>query len=87
MQVPLLRIDDAKSALSFARWCVDNVGPGFHPDTNFGDYIDAEGKPLFSASEARTLDRMLDAALSYSEDAFYKVAARRQRQYLRGKAP
>ena len=53
-------VSDIKSAQSFLRWCCSSIGLGFHPETDFADYIDDDGKPVFTRSQARILNTSLE---------------------------
>ncbi|WP_020476362.1 hypothetical protein [Zavarzinella formosa] len=51
--------DDARSLVS---WCIATIGPGYHPDTEAGDYVDANGNDLFQKSEGDRLDKLHEEA-------------------------
>src|SRR4051794_13356524 len=46
---------DRESAVAFVHWCIETLGLGYHPDTNFEDYIDLSGNPSFAAAEVESL--------------------------------
>ena len=60
---------------ALVRW----VGPGFHPDTDFNDYVDCESDArLFPKMQAARLNSNLDravAVLSQGGEDVYDVAA------------
>jgi len=68
-----LPVTDTATAIEFVRWCVKEIGPGYHPDTPFGDYVDVVGRPCFSAIEAKTLDAFIGAAFDHCDP--YEVGA------------
>ena len=37
---------DTESAATFVAACVDQIGPGYHPDTPFAEYVDGAGGRL-----------------------------------------
>ena len=56
---------DRESAEAFVRWCVENVGLGYHPDTAFEDYVDADGEPAFAADAVRSLNELNARTLNF----------------------
>ena len=46
------------------------VGPGFHPDTPFDDYVMADHSPSFSEQEIALLDRSLQAEIATYDDIY-----------------
>jgi len=68
-----LPVTDTATALEFVRWCVKEIGLGYHPDTSFNDYVDVFGQPCFSAIEAKMLDAFTDAAFDHCDP--YDVGA------------
>ena len=63
----------------FVRALVQWVGPGFHPDTDFNDYVKGETNvPSYSKKQASRLNAKLDraiAVLSDGEEDVYDIAA------------
>lgn len=55
-------VNDRATAIAFVRWCVGQLGLGYHPDTSFADYVDREGRATFPSEEARELDKLQDQA-------------------------
>jgi hypothetical protein len=53
-------------AMRFLRVATTLLGGGFHPDSDFADYIGADGAPVFSKRTAAALNRDCDLAF----DAF-----------------
>ena len=74
---------DRASAVAFVAACVDQIGPGYHPDTPFADYVDSAGARLFAEKHAAELDSATAAAFSFLGDDLYNAAARHQRHLLR----
>jgi hypothetical protein len=74
---------DRESAGDFVATWVDQIGPGYHPDTPFAEYVDGAGGRLFAEKHAAELDSVTDAAFSFLGDDLYDVAARYQRQLFR----
>lgn len=58
---------DVLSAKAFIRWCVREIGPGYHPDTPFMDYRTECGERCFSDDEARHLDLMTEHAFRFCD--------------------
>ncbi len=40
-------VHDRDSATQFVKWCVAQIGLGYHPDTRFADYVEDDGTPYF----------------------------------------
>jgi hypothetical protein len=55
-------VDDRGSAEAFIRWCVREIGPGYHPDTPAADYEDRDGGPSFTPDEVALLDALHERA-------------------------
>ena len=68
-----LPVRDRTTAVEFVRWCVKEIGRGYHPDTSFGEYVDTGGQPCFSAIEAEILDAFAIAAFEHCDP--YEVGA------------
>lgn len=83
------QLPDGAGPAEAARWIrelVRFVGPGFHPDTNFSEYVDWCGKRSFLAEEGSVLADRLAHAWSILDNAgisIYTVAFREQRRLLR----
>jgi len=61
------------------------VGPGFHPDTPFGEYVKPDGTPSFSSLQCDTLERGLQTVWSILDRAgrdIYDIALPVQRRML-----
>jgi hypothetical protein len=54
--------NDRESATRFVRWCTERIGLGYHPDTRFADYVEADGSRVFTSEPARQLDEMTEKA-------------------------
>ena len=67
MNTPPPEVHDRESAVRFVKWCVAEIGLGYHPDTPFGDYVDGDGHASFSAEEAGLLDRLTDIAFEHCD--------------------
>lgn len=61
---PVSEVRDEASAKEFLRWCCTNIGLGFHPDTLFKDYIDADNKRLFTDLQSIKCDVMMAQAFA-----------------------
>ncbi len=57
-------IADRKSAIDFVQWYVAVLGPCYHPDTPFAEYLDGDGQAVFSAGESAWLDELTDCAFA-----------------------
>lgn len=75
-------------AAAFVRALVRWVGPGFHPDTDFNDYVRGETSARsYSKKQAARLNAKLDraiAALSQGDEDVYEIAAPVQHDLLAG---
>jgi hypothetical protein len=64
------------------------IGPGFHPDSDFCDYVSEDGKRLFTAAQCKAFERDLRRSWVALESAgieIYAVALPVQRRLLLGK--
>jgi hypothetical protein len=52
----------------------DSVGPGFHPDTEPGEYVDEAGDRVYGQFACETFDRVLDYAFMTLSGDTYDVA-------------
>lgn len=63
----------AKKDIATAKRCIRElvraIGPGFHPDTQFGEYVDPSGTAIFAADVAARLDDGFELLLSTLEFA------------------
>lgn len=60
-------VRDQESAVHFIKWCVEQLGLGYHPDTPFSDYVGQGGQAAFSSEEARQLDELTEKAFSFCD--------------------
>jgi len=78
----------AADAAEFVRTLVRWVGPGFHPDTDFNDYVHCgNGTQSFPPHQADRLNREIDRAivvLEQYEENIYDIAAPIQYSLLAG---
>jgi hypothetical protein len=44
------------------------IGPGFHPDTPFREYVDENRSPVFESSRSEALDRSLADVMAFLYD-------------------
>lgn len=79
---------NAAEAETFVRDLVQWVGPGFHPDTDFNDYVcSGTNARSYSKVQAARLNVALDravAALELCEEDVYDIAAAVQHALLAG---
>lgn len=61
-------------AEEFIRETVQNIGMGYHPDSRFEDYVDDNGKRLFSDDEAEELNMKTNAAFNVLGTEVYDIA-------------
>ncbi len=55
----------------------EGIGMGFHPDTDFADYINRDtGAQLYSSNEAMVLNNLLDNAFLVLGDQIYTEGLR-----------
>lgn len=55
--------------MEFLNFCVDYLGTGFHPDTDFSNYIDYRNdERLFSDEQAEIYNKKLSDAFDFCED-------------------
>lgn len=72
-------------AAAWVRRLVRFVGPGFHPDTTFDEYVKPDGTPSFSSRQCDTLERGLQTAWAVLDRAgrdIYSIALSVQRRML-----
>ncbi len=61
-------VHDRKSANSFVKWCIhEKVGPGYHPDTRFEDYVDSTNQRAFALDECALLNALQDRAFEFCD--------------------
>ncbi|RPI61963.1 MAG: hypothetical protein EHM48_04850 [Planctomycetaceae bacterium] len=82
-------ISEQATAVQAAQWLrelVRFVGPGFHPDTPFSDYVNtAGGSPSFTAAQCEVLELGLKQAWTILSNAgvdVYAAALTAQRRML-----
>jgi len=77
---------DASEAREYVESLVRWIGPGFHPDSDFADYVHAKtGSILFTATQAAHLNWSLERAievLQHQDDDVYDIALPIQRAML-----
>jgi hypothetical protein len=86
MPEPLAPKANVKDAIRWVRNLVVFVGPGFHPDSSFHDYVTDDGVSSFSQAECRFLEREMARAWKILDKAgveIYRVALTVQRRLLR----
>ena len=86
MPEPLPEGATVKDAIRWVRNLVRFVGPGFHPDSSFCDYVTDDGVNSFTPKECRFLERELTHAWDVLDKAgveIYRVALTVQRRLLR----
>ena len=66
------QVYDRDSAIGFVEWCALRLGLGYHPDTPFADYVDGDGRPVFSPAQAHGLDALTEQAFAFCDP--YEVA-------------
>lgn len=78
----------ATEAAAFVRELVRWIGPGFHPDTDFNDYVQHETKTRsYPQRQAERLNAGVDravAALNLCQEDVYDIAAPVQYTLLAG---
>lgn len=62
MQAEIEVVKGTDEAVRFVEAAACFIGGGFHPDTPFGDYVDRDGRNVFTADEVRLLDDGLQIA-------------------------
>ena len=74
-------------AVAYVRKLVRAIGPGFHPDERFANYVTVkDGMPVFTADECLRLETALRRAWRILDSAgvdIYAVGLREQRRVLR----
>ena len=60
-------VHDQEFAVRFIKWCVEQLGLGYHPDTPFSDYVGQGGQAVFAPEEARLLDELTEKAFSFCD--------------------
>jgi hypothetical protein len=61
------QITQVRDVQLFFRACVDLLGLGFHPDTDFAEYTGLEGKPVFSDEEATRLNGLMQGCIDLQD--------------------
>src|SRR5450432_1827674 len=83
----LPRTADANDAVRYVRGLVWWIGPGFHPDEDFHEYVNnGTGKHLFGIDQANRLNKELERAIGILNGVdveVYDVAIRVQQRMLR----
>lgn len=77
-------LDDARF---FVQQLVRLIGPGFHLDTKFEEYVDENGEILFGLEDAQTLNLDLVKAMDVfdkNEADGYSIGLDEQREVLYG---
>jgi hypothetical protein len=68
------KVGEEQDAWDFLRWCVANLGVGFHPDTRFEEYQDeTTGRPVYHPHEAAWLNDQMGRVFDLLPDP-YEVA-------------
>ena len=62
-------VHDRQPAIAFVKWCVEHLGLGYHSDTPFDDYVEKDGKPVFTSEQTRTLDALTEKACAFIDPA------------------
>jgi len=74
-------IHDRSSATKFIEWCVREIGPGFHPDTPFSDYVlIGTNERAFDGDEVAHLNDLLDRAFEFVDP--YEIGLSEQQNAL-----
>jgi len=60
-------VRDRGSATGLVEWCTRRLGLGYHPDTPFSDYVDEDGRPVFSPVQAHCLDALTLQAFAFCD--------------------
>lgn len=60
-------LNDREKAIQFVRWCVAELGLGYHPDTPFGKYVDEQGHARFTSAEVRQLVELQGHAFEFCD--------------------
>jgi hypothetical protein len=86
MPEPIAQTATVKDAIRWVRSLVVFVGPGFHPDSSFRDYVTDDGVRSFSPAECCFLEEQQAKACGILDKAgveIYRVALTVQRRLLR----
>jgi len=67
---PIITVEDAQQLV---RWCVENIGLGYHPDTPFEEYINRERMASFDPKVAERLNGLHDRAFELLGDSIYET--------------
>ncbi len=82
---PLAQGASVKDAIRWVRNLVRYIGPGFHPDSAFDDYVMDDGSACFTPEERGVLETGLAQAWGLLDEAgieIYRVALTVQRRML-----
>jgi hypothetical protein len=64
MSLSAPEVHDRASAIRFVRWCVATIGPGYHPDDRFAEYVAADGERAFRPKDAARLETLAERAFA-----------------------
>jgi hypothetical protein len=84
---PLPETPTVREAISWVRGLARYIGPGFHPDTPFCDYVQPDGKPSFTGEQCESLERELERAwkcLDAGGIDIYRVGLPMLKRMMRG---
>ena len=86
MNTQPLEVHDRESAVRFVQWCVEEIELGYHPDTQFADYVDGDGRASFSPADAARLEELAERAFEHCDpydvghDEFQRILREEGRQ-------
>lgn len=66
-------VETVEDAQGLVRWCVENIGLGYHPDTPFEEYITREQEVSFKLEIAARLNELHDRAFELLGDSIYET--------------
>jgi hypothetical protein len=72
-----------QQAIDYVKHCVDWIGPGFHPDTRFADYVDGAGRKLFNDDQVAIADANIEECFAVLGDEVYDIALDHSRAKFR----
>jgi hypothetical protein len=86
VNTPPPEVHDRESAVRFVKWCVEEIGLGYHPDTQFADYVDGDGRASFSPADVARLEELAELAFEHCDpyevghDEFQRILREEGRQ-------
>lgn len=67
-------INNQQELINFLTECINYLGTGFHPDTDFKEYIDIRNnETLYSTEQAEIYNKKMDDAFEFCEENEFDI--------------